>query len=171
MYMPEPIDDGDETEEIALRSSQSKLANAKQFALDNDENEYGYFREGALENWAGPTHWKFNKKNSNRLFFHLILAQEAVEVSTPKPPRKKRKTTYIDFDTPSKTRKKLVKKHFTKPARDSETLLTTKMIQTQKKKVIIANVSNFSTVISYYQTIYNMMCQYLLHYLTNQHGN
>ena len=49
-----------------LLSSQglAPVAQAVTLALhDEPGSEYSYFSEAAMKNWAGPSHWKFQKKH------------------------------------------------------------------------------------------------------------
>eukprot|EP00055_Hartaetosiga_balthica_P005590 m.16596 g.16596 ORF g.16596 m.16596 type:complete len:727 (-) comp4645_c1_seq1:161-2341(-) len=68
----------------------ANLANA--LTENTTDSEYSYFNEAAMKNWAGPSHWKFQKKASTNPQIDMNEDGDA------KKKKKAKEKFYIDFE-------------------------------------------------------------------------
>jgi len=86
-----------------------------------------------LQNWAGPSHWKFKKTQT------ALNAQETIETDKnargegKKKTRKTKAVFYIDFTSPKKKPLEEIKKYFEQPDKATSTMLSKVTLKTQKK--------------------------------------
>eukprot|EP01126_Amoeba_proteus_P037039 TRINITY_DN3795_c0_g1_i16.p1 TRINITY_DN3795_c0_g1~~TRINITY_DN3795_c0_g1_i16.p1 ORF type:complete len:421 (-),score=98.82 TRINITY_DN3795_c0_g1_i16:198-1460(-) len=102
-------DDGGGTRlvhEKALRN-EKEISKALQMIDGDDGNEFTYFNEKALENWAGPVHWKFKRNPPEG----QVEESKEVKTKTMRTRATKRKAQFfIDFTSPSKKKKEEIEK-------------------------------------------------------------
>jgi condensin complex subunit 2 len=99
-----------------------------------DGDEYSYFDESKMKNWAGPSHWKFRTRRGAALLSRDATAtQENTEsdtkLDTPmgesmgKAGRKKRRKAGIAIDFSTEAPEDAMRKAFSKPKRSSALLM------------------------------------------------
>lgn len=55
-------DDGDDYEEVATHTQRIAIPTGLDLVMDPENSEYTYFSDKHLQHWAGPSHWKFQRK-------------------------------------------------------------------------------------------------------------
>eukprot|EP01028_Stygiella_incarcerata_P013830 TRINITY_DN850_c1_g1_i1.p1 TRINITY_DN850_c1_g1~~TRINITY_DN850_c1_g1_i1.p1 ORF type:complete len:879 (+),score=315.59 TRINITY_DN850_c1_g1_i1:112-2637(+) len=99
-----------------------------------DGDEYSYFDESKMKNWAGPSHWKFRTRRGAALLARDTAAVEEQtdaegkidtlgDSSTAKTDRKKRRKAGIAIDFSTDAPEDAMRKAFSKPKRRTALLM------------------------------------------------
>lgn len=141
------------------RQAQKNFARVLQNVEVGKNADYTFFNDKALENWAGPAHWKF-KTVKGMVYYMCTLTDSAPkttegdgdeegEAATKKTntraknPKRKATASLIDFTSPNKKKKEEIEKLLV-PG-DGKTLLSETAIQKQISSVRLVHQRNLGS--------------------------